>query len=85
MVYVPRFYNDKKDILVLDSCFGSEGCIEYAKSHNMNVRYEDTTSTNSVKVIMDFINNGFKPEFIEEEQIYQGLRLGNNVVVNFKL
>ena len=33
---------------------------------------------------MDFINNGFKPEFIEEEQIYQGLRLGNNVIVNFK-
>lgn len=85
MSYIPRFYNDEKDVLILDNVFGADECIEYAKIHNMKVRYEDTTSTNSVMVIMDFINNGFKPEFKEEKQTYQGLNLGNKVIVNFKL
>lgn len=85
MKYIPRFYNNEEDVLILDTVFNSDECIDYAKTHNMNVRYEDTTSTNSIRVVMNFINNGFKPEFIEEEQIYQGLNLGNKVVVNFKM
>lgn len=35
--YIPKFDKDNKKLLILDTIFSLEGCLEYAERHRFNV------------------------------------------------
>ena len=65
--YIPRFYGEDKSTIMLSDLFSHKQCIKYAKEHNFDVIYTETTACNSVEVIVDFIDNGFSHEFIKNK------------------
>lgn len=64
--YIPKFDKENKELLILDTVFRAEECMEYAIRHNMNVLFTNTTSTSSVKVMMNFQKNGFNYKLYEK-------------------
>ena len=64
--YVPKFDKDNNELLILDTIFNAEGCLEFANAHNMNVLFTDTTSTSSIKVMMDFQESGYNYKLYKE-------------------
>lgn len=64
--YVPKFDKDNNELLILDTIFNAEGCLEFANAHNMNVLFTDTTSISSIKVMMDFQESGYNYKLYKE-------------------
>lgn len=65
--YVPKFYEDDRDLLILDNLFAVEDCVDYASRHNLNVLLTVTTSASSVEAMMQFKKQGYNIELIEKE------------------
>lgn len=65
--YVPKFYKEDRDLLVLDNLFAVEDCVDYANRHNLNVLLTVTTSASSVEAMMQFKKQGYNIELIEKE------------------
>lgn len=70
-MYIPKFHDEKKEVILLDDIFETMPCIDYAIRHNMSVVFINTTSTSSVEVMMAFQKEGFAHE-LYEEKIMQG-------------
>lgn len=82
--YIPKFDKEDKELLILDDLFTSDECLDYADKHNMDVLFTETTSTSSVRIIMDFQKRGFKHELYEEKVFAPGgLELDPKVVCRF--
>lgn len=84
--YIPTFYKGDKSTIMLTDLFSHKQCIKYAKEHNFDVIYTETTACNSVEVIVDFIDNGFSHEFIKEKVLTDnGEFLYNKIQCKFSL
>lgn len=60
------------DTMVMDSVhciFRYKAYAEYALNHNFNVKFMQTTSTDSVKIIKHFVDKGFGIEFGVDKEI----------------
>lgn len=83
MKYYPKFENGNSETLILDSSFYVK-CLEYADTHKLNVLYTDTTSTASIKVILEFMKLGYSHELYEVPQYAPGgLRLEDKIYCRF--
>ncbi len=83
--YVPKFDKQDKSLIILDNLFDTEGCVEYARNHNMKVLMTNTTSTSSVEIIMLFQKNSFNHKLYEED-VYapDGIKLSSKVLCLFE-
>lgn len=83
--YIPKFDKDDQELLILDTIFNVEGCLEYAIKHNMNVLFTDTTSTSSVKVMMEFQKRGFIHKLYEKPSYApDGIELESKIMCLFE-
>ena len=83
--YKPKFYKENKELLILDNLFDAEGCINYAREHNMNVLMTNTTSTSSVEIMMMFQKNGFHHKLYEEDAFApDGIKLDQKILCLFE-
>ena len=83
--YVPKFVENKTNLVLLDNIFDAHLCIKYAKEHNMKVLMECTTSTSSVEVMMLFQKNGFIHTLFEKEMYApDGIKLPSKVLCLFE-
>lgn len=65
MKYTPKYSEENRDTLLLDSTMKWKDCIEYAIQNKMNVLYTDTTSVSSVAVILAFQKAGYAHALFE--------------------
>lgn len=83
--YVPKFVENKTNLVLLDNIFDAHLCIKYAKEHNMRVLMECTTSTSSVEIMMLFQKNGYIHKLFEQD-VYapDGIKLSPKVLCLFE-
>jgi len=85
MTYYPKFEEGNNNTLLLDHSFYGD-CLEYAVNHNLNVLYTDTTCTESVKIIYEFMKQGYDHElYVVPQRAPDGLRLENKIYCIFTL
>lgn len=74
--------------MVMDSAhcmFRYKAYAEYALNHNFNVKFTQTTSTDSVKIIKHFVDRGFSVEFgVDKEPTPDRVCVIENIYVLFK-
>lgn len=82
--YKPQFFKNDSTTILLSNLFTYKQCILYAKEHNLDVLFTETTACNSVEIIVSFIDHGFSHEFIKEKVFSaDGLYLGNRIYCKF--
>lgn len=81
----PIKFNDKdKTELLLDNNFAYKEYLDYALKHNVDVIYTQTESTDSVRIIYEFIKNGFCVTLDEVPCIYEGIQLDPKIQARFE-
>lgn len=82
--YMPKFYENDRDLLILDNIFTVEDCADYASKHNLNVLFTETTSAASVETMMQFKKQGYKIELLEKEMCApDGIKLSPKIYILF--
>ncbi|MBO5711411.1 MAG: hypothetical protein J6R47_01100 [Acholeplasmatales bacterium] len=69
MKYTIKFTDNSADTLLLDNIFAVDEYLEYAKKHNMDVIFTETTFTSAIESIYKFYIEGYNISFVEVEQI----------------
>ena len=69
MKYPIKFTDTSADTLLLDNIFAVDEYLEYAKKHNMDVVFTETTFTSAIESIYKFYEEGYNVSFIEAKQI----------------
>ena len=69
MKYPVKFTDNSADTLLLDNIFAVDEYFEYAKKHNMNVVFTETTFTSAIESIYKFCKEGYNISFEEVKQV----------------
>ena len=69
MKYPIKFTDNSADTLLLDNIFAVDEYLEYAKKHNMDIVFIETTFTSAIESIYKFYKEGYNVYFEEVEQI----------------
>ena len=69
MKYPIKFTDNSANTLLLDNIFAVDEYLEYAKKHNTDVLFTETTFTSAIESIYKFYKEGYKVSFEEVKQV----------------